>query len=130
MRALDLPITFHFFKEKGGWVSCESNDLSSADATKFLRFFIDNFLRSPEHPFLFFPEWAKPNVALYFKDGVESFVSQLSDEVKKSSDKYKVIAGKSGYFSGEYYNEMKEHVDYVYPLLKDINANFFTQPKT
>lgn len=130
LRALDLPITFHFFKEKGGWVSCESNDLSPADATKFLRFFIDNFLRSPEHPFLFFPEWAKPNVALYFKDGVESFVSQLSDEVKKSSDKYKVIAGKSGYFSGEYYNEMKGHVDYVYPLLKNINANFFTQPKT
>lgn len=130
LRAQDLPITFHFFKEQGGWVSCAPNELSPVDATRFLQFFIDNFLQSAERPFLFFPEWSKANVMLYFKDGEASFERQLAEEVKNSKDKYKIIAGQSGYFSSDYYNEIKGHVDFVYPFLSNINSKFFTQPKS
>ena len=126
LRALDLPVSFHFFKRKGVWVSCEANELSVGDAREFLQFFIDNFLLSAERPFLFFPEWEKPNVTLYFKDGVDGYLIQMADEVKTSSDKYKALAKQAGYFSREYYDEVKKHVDRVYPFLNGINSKFFT----
>ena len=126
LRALDLPVSFHFFKRKGLWVSCEANELSVGDAREFLQFFIDNFLRSAERPFLFFPEWEKPNVTLYFKDGVDAYLIEMAEEVKGSSDKYKALAKQAGYFSREYYDEIKGHVDHVYPFLKRINSKFFT----
>ena len=126
LRALDLPIAFHFFKRKGVWVSCEANELSVGDAREFLQFFIDNFLLSAERPFLFFPEWEKPNVTLYFKDGVDGYLIQMADEVKTSGDKYKALAKQAGYFSREYYDEVKKHVDRVYPFLNGINSKFFT----
>jgi exodeoxyribonuclease V gamma subunit len=126
LRAQDLPITFHFFKQKGEWVTCEANELSVADANAFLLFFLDKFLHLAERPFLFFPEWKKSNVMLYFKNGVDDYVIQLADEVKGSRDKYKALAKQAGYFSGEYFDEVKEHVDFVYPFLKRINAKFFT----
>jgi hypothetical protein len=50
----------------------------------------------------------------------------MAEEVKASSDKYKALAKQAGYFSREYYDEIKEHVDYVYPFLKRINSKFFT----
>jgi len=126
LRAQDLPIAFHFFKQKGEWVTCEANELSVADARAFLLFFLDKFLHLAERPFLFFPEWEKPNVMLYFKNGVDDYVIQLADEVKGSRDKYKALAKQAGYFSGEYYDEVKEHVEYVYPFLNRINTKFFT----
>jgi exodeoxyribonuclease V gamma subunit len=126
LRALDLPIAFHFFKRTGVWVSCEANELSVSDAREFLQFFIDNFLLSTKRPFLFFPEWEKPNVTLYFKDGVDAYLIEMAEEVKGSSDKYKALAKQAGYFSREYYDEIKGHVDYVYPFLKRINSKFFT----
>ena len=126
LRAQDLPIDFHFFKQKGEWVTCEANELSVEDARAFLLFFLDKFLLLSERPFLFFPEWEKPNVMLYFKNGVDDYVIQLADEVKGSRDKYKALAKQAGYFSGEYYDEVKEHVDYVYPFLNRINTKFFT----
>ena len=126
LRAQDLPIAFHFFKQKGEWVTCEANELSVADASAFLLFFLDKFLHLPERPFLFFPEWKKSNVMLYFKNGVDDYVIQLADEVKESRDKYKSLAKQAGYFSEEYFDEVKEHVDFVYPFLKRINAKFFT----
>jgi exonuclease V gamma subunit len=126
LRALDLPIAFHFFKRTGVWVSCEANELSVSDAREFLQFFIDNFLLSTKRPFLFFPEWEKPNVTLYFKDGVDAYLIEMAEEVKGSSDKYKALAKQAGYFSREYYDEIKGHVDYVYPFLKRINSKFFS----
>jgi hypothetical protein len=63
---------------------------------------------------------------LYFKNGVDDYVIQLADEVKGSRDKYKALAKQAGYFSREYYDEVKEHVDFVYHFLKRINAKFFT----
>ena len=126
VRAMNLPISFHFYKRKGGWVACDANRLSPEDATKILKYFTEHLLLSAQQPFLFFTEWSKANVMNYFKDGKEKYVKEVNKEVMESYDPYVSLAWESGFFSEQHYDEVKMHVDAIYPLLLTIHPSFFT----
>ncbi|MBU3744371.1 MAG: hypothetical protein FGM61_07460, partial [Sediminibacterium sp.] len=127
VRAMNLPVSFHFFKKKGGWVHCEAKRLSPEKAVEILVYFIENYLLSTQKPFLFFTEWKKPNVMNYLKNGKEKYAKDVKNEALGSYDEYIQLALESGFFSEQYYDEVKEHVEKVYPLLLSVHPSFFTE---
>ena len=130
LRAMNLPVSFHFFKKKGGWVHCEANRLSPEKATELLQYFIEHYLLSTQKPFLFFTEWSKPNVMNYFKNGKEKYAKDLKIEALGSYDEYIKLALESGFLSEQYYDEVKMHVEKIYPMLLAIHPSFFTESRS
>lgn len=127
LRAMNQPVSFHFFKRKGGWVPCEADRLSPEQATNILRYFTEHYLLSAQKPFLFFTEWTKPNVMNYFKEGEEKYAKDVKNEATEGFDEYIKLALESGFLSEQYYDEVKKHVDEIYPLLLSIHPSFFTE---